>query len=289
MSRRLTVLLAALAASVVVAAPAAAANSWPAATPPSGLVGTGYGIGDIAPDVVAKDQYGDLVSLHQFHGRAVMLHICGAWCGPCQQLARDTPAILDAAEAIHGADAVQIVEVLSEGTAPGVPATQAISTTWADRLSLNRVPVLHPDGSTASPVFSMIADYSPDPTQQAIPLVVFLDRNMEIVSKQVGYAGEAQILQGIADAVAHAVSPEQALAALEDELAAADLSAGVSRALHRRLEATGDHLAAGDDDAALRALRTFIRQVEAMTPSQIEEADGAALVAGAEAVIHAIG
>lgn len=48
-------------------------NIWDVATPPPGLAGEGYGIGDIAYDFTARDQFGDDVSLYQFYGKTIVL------------------------------------------------------------------------------------------------------------------------------------------------------------------------------------------------------------------------
>lgn len=71
-------------------------NSWPVCDgPPAGHVGTGYGVGDTAPDFLLKDQYGAQVSLWQFHGCTVALDISTMWCAPCQELAEEAQAIAD--------------------------------------------------------------------------------------------------------------------------------------------------------------------------------------------------
>jgi len=63
------------------------ANSWEQTPPPDGLVGNGFEVGDVAPDVRLADQYEDTVSLWQFYGKVIVLDISTSWCAPCQALA----------------------------------------------------------------------------------------------------------------------------------------------------------------------------------------------------------
>jgi peroxiredoxin len=65
-------------------------NSWTAASPPAGTVGQGYEPGQIVPDVRLVDQFGDEVSLWQFHGQLILFDISTMWCGPCQDLGAHT-------------------------------------------------------------------------------------------------------------------------------------------------------------------------------------------------------
>lgn len=65
-------------------------NRWPSATPPDGLVAEGFHAGEVVPDVRARDQFGEEVSLWQFSGQVTLLDVSTIWCRPCQVLAQDT-------------------------------------------------------------------------------------------------------------------------------------------------------------------------------------------------------
>jgi len=53
-------------------------NTWwhaDAADVPDDLVGTGWDVGDVAPDFTLLDQFGDEVQLYQFYGQVIVLDI----------------------------------------------------------------------------------------------------------------------------------------------------------------------------------------------------------------------
>jgi len=72
---------------------AAPENRWPVGAPPEGLEGEGLEPGDVAVDVRGPDQFGDLTSLWQFHGRWILVDISTMWCSPCQDLAKGTEEV----------------------------------------------------------------------------------------------------------------------------------------------------------------------------------------------------
>jgi hypothetical protein len=54
-------------------------NTWPVSAPPEDLVGEGCGRGQVFPDFRLPDQHGDVVSLWQFYGDVVLLHVSAMW------------------------------------------------------------------------------------------------------------------------------------------------------------------------------------------------------------------
>ena len=69
-------------------------NSWKVCdTPPAGLEGEGFSKGEVIPDVRGLDQFGDEVSLWQFHGCVVAVDISTGWCGPCRLLAQEVDEV----------------------------------------------------------------------------------------------------------------------------------------------------------------------------------------------------
>lgn len=70
--------------------------------------GTGVRPGDVPPDILMQDQFGDEVALHQFYGKTVQLVLMAQWCPPCQE---EAPAI-EAASVALAEQEVQIIEVM---------------------------------------------------------------------------------------------------------------------------------------------------------------------------------
>ncbi len=68
-------------------------NTWPVVPPPEGLVGQGMDEGNTVLDIRGTDQFGDEVSIWQFHERWVLIDISTMWCAPCQDLARGTEEV----------------------------------------------------------------------------------------------------------------------------------------------------------------------------------------------------
>lgn len=71
----------------------APANTWPSAPPPPDLVGVGFNDGQVSLDIRGMDQFGDQVSLWQFHGLTTLVDISTMWCAPCQELGMHAEAL----------------------------------------------------------------------------------------------------------------------------------------------------------------------------------------------------
>jgi peroxiredoxin len=65
-------------------------NGWEIVEPPAELVPEGFEIGQTVPDLRLVDQFGDEVSLWQFHGKVILLDVSTIWCAPCQDLGAHT-------------------------------------------------------------------------------------------------------------------------------------------------------------------------------------------------------
>lgn len=70
-------------------------NSWYVGQPPGDLEEEGFELGQVIPDHLAVDQFGDDVSLWQFHGIVWVLDISTMWCSPCQEIAQDVQETAD--------------------------------------------------------------------------------------------------------------------------------------------------------------------------------------------------
>jgi peroxiredoxin len=115
-------------------------NRWPSATPPADLVGVGFDVGEVVPDVRLRDQHGDEVSLWQFHGRVVLVTISAVWCLPCHELAEEAEAVLDR----YPGEEVVLLTVLEED-AGGLSPEVADAATWADTYGADSPVLVDPE------------------------------------------------------------------------------------------------------------------------------------------------
>jgi thiol-disulfide isomerase/thioredoxin len=151
----LSVLLAALAGCVPVLESgdlgphepwAAPDNGWPVGTPPEDLRGEGFYVGQVIPDFRLVDQYGDTVSMWQFHGQVVVVDVSTMWCGPCRELARHAEPLYQ-----EYVDAGLIyVTVLPENVHGGEPTVDDLGL-WADQYDLTSPVVADPGKAWAGP------------------------------------------------------------------------------------------------------------------------------------------
>lgn len=159
-------------------------NSWPTAESlPGDIEAEGWGEGQIPPDFRLTDQFGDEVSLWQFHGKVVALDISTMWCGPCQILAREVDEVQDH----YGYEDFIYLTLLPEDVEGDPPDVEDLNV-WAER------------NSVTAPI---LADYEPDPYAYDIvpdsiwPRVLIIDRNMRVAEDQVQPAADAAIRAAI--------------------------------------------------------------------------------------------
>lgn len=87
-------------------------NGWPASRAPLDYAGTGYEIGDLMPDFVASDQFGnDNVQLTQFYGATLILHIGGTWADYSMLSEEHLPAIMDSLNAEYDDMTFWVIDV----------------------------------------------------------------------------------------------------------------------------------------------------------------------------------
>lgn len=155
-------------------------NTWPLSTPPTGLVGEGFDVGQILPDVRLADQFDDEVSVWQFYGRLVVLDVSTIWCGPCRELAETAQQTADA----YG-DQLQYVTVLQEDLDGDPPTTDDLQA-WADVYGLT-APVLG-DGTYEG---------TGDAIEQGqYPALLLIDTEMNVVER-VNPPTDAELLAAI--------------------------------------------------------------------------------------------
>lgn len=113
-------------------------NNWSEgrAGPPAGLVGAGFAIGDVAPDLRLVDQFGNTVSTWQFYGDVLVIDVSTLWCSPCQALAETAQETQDE----YGPQGFTYVTVLQEDLEGGPPENDDLNA-WVDLFELT-APVL---------------------------------------------------------------------------------------------------------------------------------------------------
>jgi peroxiredoxin len=112
------------------------AGGWPIDSCRWDVESTGHAIGEIAHDFELEDQFGEMVRLHDFCGKAILLTFGASWCPPCQAKASKLEGLYqnyDPSEFIA-------IEVLYQDE-DYLPATVETAERWADIFGLT-VPVL---------------------------------------------------------------------------------------------------------------------------------------------------
>ena len=89
---------------------------------------TGSQVGGITEDFELPDQYGDVVRLHDFCGRAVMLVGSAEWCGACRGEAPHLSDLYDQ----YKDRGLMIITLLGEDESGGTPGVENLET-WADQ------------------------------------------------------------------------------------------------------------------------------------------------------------
>jgi thiol-disulfide isomerase/thioredoxin len=159
-------------------------NSWPSSTPPTGLEAEGLAEGQVAPDFLLHDQYGDEVALWQFYGMVVVLDVSTMWCSPCQELASEAQAIADD----YRDRGFVYVTILAQDLGSDVP-DQAELQQWGDAFHLTE-PIL---ADSAGYYVQVVPD-------NAFPGVLLIGRDMQ-VAKEINPASDDTIRAAIEDAL----------------------------------------------------------------------------------------
>jgi len=138
-------------------------NSWPVGDVPAETQAEGYQTGEVIPELVGPDQFGDDVSIWQFHGLVTVVDISTIWCAPCQELAKTTQETYEHYED----DGVMYVTVLAQDLEGNVPEVDDL-VFWADSFGIE-APVMGDQGSwwqgaTPDQSFPQILVLNPDLT-----------------------------------------------------------------------------------------------------------------------------
>jgi hypothetical protein len=153
--------------------------------------GTGFAVGDIAPDFTTVDQNGQGVSLRSFAGQFVILTFDAAWCDPSKQLAKSIMPQVDqdiAATAIPYSH----VTILMQGIT-GAASTPQDAQRWS--AGFHTSPVLNLNGDVNSPLNDHMASYDAQVgSDTGFPTVVTLGPDQRILAIQVGLGDNSQTL-----------------------------------------------------------------------------------------------
>lgn len=161
-------------------------NRWPVGGgPPAGLVGEGFGAGEVIPEVILQDQHGDTVDLWQFYGMVVVIDVSTIWCAPCQDLATDVQAVTDD----YADQGFVYTTLLSQDLRGDVPDTDELAK-WGTDYGFE-APILRDDGG-----------YSAQITPQGIfPQVVVVGRDLRVTNPGVSPTTTENIRAAITDAL----------------------------------------------------------------------------------------
>ncbi|MBA2321180.1 MAG: redoxin domain-containing protein [Deltaproteobacteria bacterium] len=146
-------------------------NTWSADAdgPPDGLVGEGFGVGEVLPDVRLLDQHGDEVSIWQFYGDLLVLDISTMWCAPCQELGKHTAETVET----YGPDGLTYVTVLQQDTLNNTP-DEADLNVWADAFGIE-APILGDDADAAATAGAI--------QDNTFPALLLIDRQMRVMQR----------------------------------------------------------------------------------------------------------
>jgi len=135
--------------------------------PPEDLTEEGFHEGEVLPDFLLPDQFGDSVSVWQFYGNVLVVDISTMWCGPCQELAQEA----EATSQDYAPEGFTYLTVLPEDV-EGQPPDQADLNTWVDAFDLTSPVVSDADKSYTAPAV---------PNGQ-YPVVLVVDREMRVAT-----------------------------------------------------------------------------------------------------------
>jgi thiol-disulfide isomerase/thioredoxin len=160
-------------------------NDWISATPRADLESTGFGLGEIPPDMCMLDQHGNNVSLWQFYGQVILLDISAEWCAPCQELATE----VDHTWKDYEDQGFMYLTILAEDNASQIP-NQEVLEQWAT------------DFEITAPVLSDSEGYRSKlvPTG-AYPRLMLIDRTMKVSVDNVTPANDENIRAKIEEAL----------------------------------------------------------------------------------------
>src|SRR5258708_1007228 len=98
-------------------------------------------VGEIVPDLALIDANGNPLSLRSQGDGLIVVSLSTVWCGPCKIYS----SIVNDIEA--AVQEVRFIDILLEGSVPGVDATTSDAAAWRDQFGVTS-PVVTVDGAT---------------------------------------------------------------------------------------------------------------------------------------------
>ncbi len=148
----------------------------------AGLEGEGYDVGDVMPDFIGIDQYGNKVRLSTFYGYVILIDFTAGWCEPCQLVAADAQTMWED----HRLDGFLIIHALVDDETNDDVVDPGFQAVWAEAHGIE-FPVLLDDERGAYTGLATSGLYAGE-----IPFMVLLDKKMRIDSVYTGQGEELQ-------------------------------------------------------------------------------------------------
>lgn len=162
---------------------------WERHDPPEYTGDWTLAVGETVPDGWFLDQCEDVVRLHDFLGRYVVVDVSAMDCGPCQSMAASEPDFVADAEA--AGIAVEVVTLLAPSLSAVLdPATQADLQTWVDAYDLH-APVLQDRGWG----YAVVGAHQGE--DFGYPSSVLVAPDGEVLSVHTGFGGWDDVLAAI--------------------------------------------------------------------------------------------
>lgn len=145
---------------------------------------TGYAVGDRFLNLTGTDQYGADVELEQFCGNVMLIDYSAGWCGPCKSV-----AVTAEEEYRDLADKGFVIVHVMTGDWDSNEIKGDFLKEWADQYGLT-FPVMEADNAdTALSGLSSAGLY-----RNAIPFMMLVDQDLNIVQAETGGGSEARLL-----------------------------------------------------------------------------------------------